>query len=246
MAGAGPDQWRYESLGGAMLATWPGPRSAALAPHYHRETQLVLMTAGRRRFRVPDGLVLAEPGMALILPPGLPHVALETEGALAHGRNLYLTSDLPGWGWRSPVTLPLPAWLKPSGEPDPARLSAWVDDALRPLAPRHPGQAEALIARVLRDPAPLARIAIAEGWSREGFARRFLRLTGMTPQTCRLSDRLNQARAALALGLPAALAAAEAGFADQSHLGRQFRASFGTTPDAFRRAMMVEISPPAR
>jgi len=246
MAGAGPDQWRYESLGGAMLATWPGPRSTALAPHYHREIQLVLMTAGRRRFRVPGGLALAEPGMALILPPGLPHAALETEGALAHGRNLYLSSDLPGWGWRSAIALHLPIWLKPAGEPDPARLSAWVDDALRPLAPRQTGPAEALIARVLYDPSPLARIAIAEGWSREGFARRFLRLTGMTPQTCRLAARLNQARAVLAQGLTAAQAAAEAGFADQSHLGRQFRASFGTTPDAFRRAMMVDINPPAR
>ena len=31
--------------------------------------------------------------------------------------------------------------------------------------------------------------------------------------------------------------AADAGFADQSHLGRAFRSHFGTTPNAYRRAM---------
>jgi AraC-like DNA-binding protein len=34
-----------------------------------------------------------------------------------------------------------------------------------------------------------------------------------------------------------AKAAADAGFADQSHLGRAFRSHFGTTPKAYRQAM---------
>lgn len=246
MRGSGPDRWRYESLGGATLATWPGPRSGALAPHFHREIQLVLMAAGRRRFLVPGGSIQAEAGMALIVPPGLAHAALETEGATAHGSNFYIPTDLPAWGWSSAVARPLPNWLKPRGEPDPLRLAAWVDDILRPLAPACPGMAEALVARVLQDPAPLAKIARLEGMSREGFARRFLRLTGITPQACRLTERLNDARAALALGLPAAQAAADAGFSDQSHLGRHFRASFGTSPNAFRRALTAGINPTAR
>lgn len=86
-------------------------------------------------------------------------------------------------------------------------------------------------------PASLAAIAGALGIARETLGRRCRRLTGMTPSAFRLMGRLNRARALLRSGEQPAAAAAEAGFADQSHLGRHFRAAFGTTPAAYRRAI---------
>jgi AraC-like DNA-binding protein len=46
---------------------------------------------------------------------------------------------------------------------------------------------------------------------------------------------LNRARRLLRAGEPIAAVAAETGFADQSHLGRLFRRTFGTTPGAYCR-----------
>jgi AraC-like DNA-binding protein len=48
--------------------------------------------------------------------------------------------------------------------------------------------------------------------------------------------RLRSARRLLAAGVPAATAAAEAGFADQPHLTRWFRRYYGVTPAAYQAA----------
>ena len=45
------------------------------------------------------------------------------------------------------------------------------------------------------------------------------------------------ARGLLSEGVSPALAAAEAGFADQAHLTRWFRRYYGVTPGAYRAAM---------
>jgi transcriptional regulator GlxA family with amidase domain len=49
--------------------------------------------------------------------------------------------------------------------------------------------------------------------------------------------RLNRARRLLAAGTMPAQAAAEAGFADQSHMGRHFRRTFGVAPGTYRCAV---------
>jgi transcriptional regulator GlxA family with amidase domain len=94
-----------------------------------------------------------------------------------------------------------------------------------------------LIAAVLGTKVAIGALASAFSMSREGFTRRFTRATGMTPHAYRLAARLNDARELLGAGLTPATAAADAGFADQSHLGRHFRAAFGTTPAGYRTAM---------
>ncbi|MEM9625917.1 MAG: helix-turn-helix transcriptional regulator [Pseudomonadota bacterium] len=82
-------------------------------------------------------------------------------------------------------------------------------------------------------------IARSTRLSREGFIRKFDREMGMTPHAYRLAERVSLARALLRSGQTPVFAAHEAGFADQSHLGRVFRRAFGTTPARFRQAWRV-------
>ncbi len=48
---------------------------------------------------------------------------------------------------------------------------------------------------------------------------------------------MRAARRLLSRGVPPAVAAAEAGFADQAHLTRWFRRYYGITPGAYRSAV---------
>lgn len=72
------------------------------------------------------------------------------------------------------------------------------------------------------------------GMSREGFSRRFKKLHGMPPRAYQIMTRLNNARRLLRAGESLADVSAEAGFADQSHMGRHFLRFFGITPGLYR------------
>lgn len=80
----------------------------------------------------------------------------------------------------------------------------------------------------------LARLA---GLSRFQLVRQFARWQGLPPFAWLQQQRLREARRLIATGTPLAEAAAACGFADQSHLHRQFVRSHGFTPGQWRRAM---------
>ncbi|KVN32321.1 AraC family transcriptional regulator [Burkholderia stagnalis] len=113
--------------------------------------------------------------------------------------------------------------------------------ASRPLPPA--GVAPAIrAARERLDAAPAAPVSLAElaslsGVSRFQLLRGFARELGITPHAYLIQSRTRVARALLARGRPIADAAAEAGFADQSHLTRAFARQFGITPGQFAHAM---------
>jgi AraC-like DNA-binding protein len=102
-----------------------------------------------------------------------------------------------------------------------------------------PGTPVALArARALMDddpgaPLTLATLAAEAGLSRYQFLRAFARATGMTPHAYLVQRRLHHARRLIGAGLPLAQAAADSGFADQSHMTRLFVHSFGMAPGAY-------------
>lgn len=81
----------------------------------------------------------------------------------------------------------------------------------------------------------LAELAAMVGLTRFHFLRSFARETGLTPHAFQVQARLHLARRMIAGGMPLADVAAEAGFADQSHLTRLFGRSYGMTPGLYAR-----------
>jgi len=72
------------------------------------------------------------------------------------------------------------------------------------------------------------------GLSRFELARQFRRCLGTSPHRYATMRRLERARHLIAADVPLADAAAASGFADQSHMTRQFKQAYGVPPGAWR------------
>lgn len=79
-------------------------------------------------------------------------------------------------------------------------------------------------------------LAAAAGCSRYAAYRAFHQAYGLAPSDYQRQLRLRAARTLLSQGVPPAMAAAQAGFADQAHLTRWFRRCYGITPGSYRGA----------
>jgi AraC-like DNA-binding protein len=90
----------------------------------------------------------------------------------------------------------------------------------------------------------LARLAEAAGVTRFQVIRDFKKAAGLTPAAFIRNRRLRQAGWLIEQGASLADAASAAGFADQSHLSRAFRAVHGITPGMFRKAGFGRIWSP--
>ena len=80
-------------------------------------------------------------------------------------------------------------------------------------------------------------LAAAAGCSRYTAYRAFHQAYGLAPSDYQRQLRVRAARRLLSGGVPPAVAAAEAGFADQAHLTRWFRRVVGVTPGAYRNSV---------
>ena len=92
------------------------------------------------------------------------------------------------------------------------------------------------------DDAPAEEISLADlaaltGASRFQTVRAFARATGLTPHAYLVQRRVSLARRLIAQGMPLAVAAAESGFFDQSHMNRHFARILGITPGAYAAAL---------
>jgi AraC-like DNA-binding protein len=76
----------------------------------------------------------------------------------------------------------------------------------------------------------LLDLARETGLSRFQVLRGFVRVTGLTPHAYQVQRRVALARGLIARGRPLAEVAATCGFADQSHMTRQFVRIYGVSP----------------
>jgi AraC-like DNA-binding protein len=115
--------------------------------------------------------------------------------------------------------------------------------AAAPPAPRMDREARAArrareyLAEAFALPIQLEELAAVSGLNRFRLVRCFTREFGLPPHAMLLQLRLQCAAAHLRRGASPARAAAEAGFADQSHLHRHFLRCFGVTPGVYRLGM---------
>ncbi|MBO1420125.1 AraC family transcriptional regulator [Streptomyces sp. FH025] len=77
---------------------------------------------------------------------------------------------------------------------------------------------------------PIEHLAADTGWSRRYLEQRFAEEVGRSPKAIAQVLRLRTAVRRMAAGLPLAEVAARAGFYDQSHFNRVFKAMMGCTP----------------
>jgi AraC-like DNA-binding protein len=77
----------------------------------------------------------------------------------------------------------------------------------------------------------------ATGIDRYALARAFRARFATSPHRYLVGRRLHRVKAAIAAGLPLAEAAADSGFADQSHMTRHFKARFGLTPGRYAQLL---------
>ncbi|MDR3437895.1 AraC family transcriptional regulator [Telmatospirillum sp.] len=242
--GAAASVWNYRrssACPGIEFASWRGDHSQALAPHFHDEDQFTLMLRGRRRFVVGSTVIEVEQGECLFVPAGLPHGPVKVADCPAACVNVYASPTVAGRSVAISRMLEprlqdgLPSWEELS-----CVLGEWQQSTVEMSSY---GNIDRLCSHLLTRDEPVALIAARLGCSREAFSRRFSREVGMPPHAYRIACRLNHARELLRDGEAVASTAAASGFADQSHLGRWFRKSFGVSPAVYRRVTFVPDSP---
>jgi AraC-like DNA-binding protein len=118
---------------------------------------------------------------------------------------------------------------------DLAQALAAADPSVvrRELAARHWRAADQ--ARLFLDESPCRPVSSAEleritGLTRFALARHFRACLGTSPYRYLVLRRLDRARALIRSGVALADAALESGFADQSHMTRQFKKAYGIAP----------------
>ena len=230
----------------------------AFEPHRHDTYAIGISLSGVLRFRYRGSSRVCLPGQIHVLHPdvlhdggpgtseGFSYRILYAEPALIRdaldGGELPFVAD-PVQD-RTPATRMLAALLDDVDEPV-TDLRAWTSrrssrtrcarSAARSIAPprstsgRSPACAitSPRIPRCRRPRSTLERLA---GLDRFSIARQFRKAFGTSPDRYRTMRRLDVARAAIESGVPLARAAAQAGFADQSHMTRQFKHAYGLTP----------------
>lgn len=102
--------------------------------------------------------------------------------------------------------------------------------------PQAVARAKELLASQLAEPPSLEQLAAAVNLSPFHFARVFRRATGLPPHAWLKQRRLQQARVLLRSGCTPLSVAMQLGFADQSHLTRQFKQAYGVGPAEYRNA----------
>jgi AraC-like DNA-binding protein len=246
----------------------------AFAPHRHDTYAIGITIAGVQTFRFRGVRWQCLPGQCHILHPDETHDgAAGTERGFAY-RMVYvdpaLVRDALGGGALPFAANPVPdarrlpdfratIWRFDNDLDESARvdLVVAVADLLAGVASLRTPRAGPLAVEGLRrardligasPAAPLSMPALerASGLDRWTLARQFRAAFGTSPSRFRTLRRLDAVRRLLCAGASLAQAALEAGFADQSHMSRRFKAAYGLTPGAWILATAASPSSKSR
>lgn len=212
----------------------PGKMSRTrLRSHLHDVVQVMIVTDGSREVRLGSASVDVPRSSALIIPPAVVHKASAGQWT---GFNAYLDpSHLPSTTARLLCFDSLPHWTANVGETrSNTQIGAildfvssgkitWEDPSIKPFD---------------------FACGDRSGWpsSREGRIRRYQREAGISPYAHIKAEQLSQARRKIAGGEDIASVAVDLGFSDQAHLGRQFKASFGTPPGQYFTGLLRDVT----
>jgi len=215
--------------------------------HFHQDWQVIHVTAAERIFEWRGGAATVRKGQTLILPPDFVHRGRNSERAasfimlyvspatvgisradsltLLHDRTLAKTltqaaSEGSDPGWVKTIrsiftgTRFRPAQRRTSIPTAVSRTKVWLEEHQNYL-----NCFEKLGAIGDCNPFYMSHL--------------FRRWAGLSPRSFRLQIRLLEARRRISQGQAIARVAADLGFADQSHLARQFKRAFGLTPGRY-------------
>lgn len=239
-------------------------RGLGYAPHRHDTYAIGVTTSGVQVFNYRGMRQVCLPGEVHILHPDEMHDGGPGTPDGFSYQILYLAPELIGavldraslpFVPRSvhrmtPVLLPLLSFLCPGDPLDQlARdtlltaaadlLLALSDTSHRraPLAVDRPAmeRVRAYLSAHVGGQVFSRELEVIAGADRYSIARQFRAVFGTSPDRYRTQRRLHGARAAIERGEPLARVAADAGFADQSHLTRQFKRTYGLTPARWAR-----------
>lgn len=115
-----------------------------------------------------------------------------------------------------------------------ARIDRMLQRHLERIQPE-PGRIDQAIAAIEAGDVRMAEVAACFGGSQRQFERVFRATVGLPAKQFASIQRLRRAASFIADGLPLVEAAADAGYADQSHMSNEFRRLAGATPRRFAR-----------
>ena len=233
--------------------------SSAYELHRHHTYAIGITTAGVQTFRYRGSSHVCLPGQLHVLHPDETHDGAAGTGDGFGYRILYIAPELirDALGGRAlpfvanpvheptPTTRPIASLLADLNEPisglSRADIAVTVADCLLSLSGDADQRRAVIDIKAIDlvrdylaahpcDHSPASVLEQIAGIDRFTIARHFRWAYGTSPDRYRTLRRLEHARSAIENGRSLAQAAAEAGFADQSHMTRQFKRTYGLTP----------------
>ncbi len=219
------------------------PAGGRATLHRHSAPYVALVLEGGYDECSVDGAWRCEPGDLVVHPPMHLHM-----NRFAARQTRVLNIVLTGRPWTSPA--PTYGVWRPR-DPDSIRLRSMLDrDAIAevlahaeesPALEPSPALSEMADGLAIDPHHHVGAAAGQLGMTREHASRIFRRHFGLPPSVFRSEQRFRRALSMVAaFATPLASIALEAGYADQAHLTRDFKARMGLNPGALRKSLRLD------